>query len=126
MCLLGAHTGQGGTLYYGHRRVYDVRTRSHITGGTICHWLRPVYVARSHIAAGTIGYWHRRVFVVTSQITGGTICYGHRRVSVVRSHITWGAICYGHRRVYVVSTWQGVRFVTSIRCVHVGVTEPRP
>ena len=54
----------------GHRRVYDVRSRSHITGGTICYWHRPVYVARSHITVGTICHWHRRAFVVRSHMTG--------------------------------------------------------
>ena len=124
---IGKSHRTGGTVYYGHRRVYDVRSRSHITGGTVCYWHRPVYVARSHITAGTICYWHRRVFVVRSHITGGgTICYGHRRVSVVRSHIRGGAICYGHRRLYVVSTRQGVRFVTSIGVCMLALPSPGP
>ena len=123
---IGRSHKAGGTLYCGHRRVYDVRSRSHITRGTICYWHRLVYVARSHVTAGTICYWHRRVFVVKSHITGGTICYGHRRVSGVRSHITGGVICYGHRRVYVVSTWQGVRFVTGIGVCMLALPSPGP
>ena len=79
VCLLLDHTG--GTVYCGHRRVYDVRSRSHITRATICYWHRPVYVARSRITAGTICYWHRPVHV-RSHIPGATICYGHRRCEI--------------------------------------------
>ena len=78
---------------FGHRCVYDVRPRSHITGGTICYWHRPVYVARSHITAGTICCRHRRVFVVSSHITGGDLLRASARVCCeITPHVGYGLL----------------------------------
>ena len=99
----------------GHRRVYDVRSRSHITGGTICYWHRPVYVARSHITVGTICHWHRRAFVVRSHMTGVRFVTGIG-VCLFRDHtsqrvrfVTGIGVCLLRDH-----TSQGVPFVTGI------------
>ena len=98
---IGRSRGTGGTVYYGHRRVYDVRSRSHITGGTICYWHR-LCMLRDHTSQRVrFVKRRRRVFVVRLHITGGGGGYDLLRasaLSVVRSHITGGSICYGHRR----------------------------
>ena len=50
--------------------------RSYITGGTVCYGHGRVYVVRSHTIGGTICYEHQRVHFVRSHITGGTIDTG--------------------------------------------------
>ena len=95
--------------------VYDVRSRSHITRGTICYWHRPVYVARSHITVGTICHWHRRAFVVRSHMTGVRFVTGIG-VCLFRDHtsqrvrfVTGIGVCWLRDH-----TSQGVAFVTGI------------